>query len=137
MNNSSTMAESLQRAIITLLSSDSVLNATLSGIFDYVPTKTPYPYITVHMDFWENYSAGAQKRLSKHSTSVHLWSDYDGNAQLFNVIQRVELLLSNPTLSVAGGSIVNITLRKTELSPPDITRKRHASLHYDSIIEHS
>ena len=137
MNNSALLAESLQRATIIRLKSDSILTATLSGVFDYIPTATPLPYIATRMDSWGHYSAGMAVRVSHFNSTVQVWSGYDGNAELFTLMQRVELLLCLPAMNLAEGNLISISLRKTELSPPDVTRKRYGIMSYYSVIEHS
>ncbi len=129
----SLLTESLQRAVIERLGTDTVLGAAVSGVFDYVPPEATFPYIVVQMNAWHNRSAGYNAGISEHVFALEVWSDYDGNAELFDVMQRVESLLLWHSLNLTVGEMVNLTLRKSETAHVE-ERRRRGHMSYTAII---
>ena len=127
------LTESLQRAIISRLSADTVLAAETNGIVEYVPSATAFPYLVVQVNAWNNRSV-VGRALSECVLTVHVWSDYKGNAEILTLMQRVEELLSAPSLILSDGQLMALTLRKSEILPEAASRLRRGQMDYRALL---
>lgn len=97
----------LQTAIFSLLSGDSTLDGLVGDnkIFDNVPQDTAYPYVRIGL---ESTSDVGTKTLDGniHRVDVEVWSQYRGQKEIKQIMERLYLLLNNTTIGVTGANSV-------------------------------
>jgi len=97
----------LQTAIFTLLSGDSTLDGLVGDnkIFDNVPQDTTYPYVRIGL---ESTSDVGTKTLDGniHRVDIEAWSQYRGQKEIKQIMERLYLLLNNTTIGVTGANSV-------------------------------
>ena len=97
----------LQSAIFSLLSGDSTLDGLIGNnkVFDNVPQDTAYPYVRIGL---ESTSDVGTKTLdgNVHRVDIEVWSQYRGQKEIKEIMERLYLLFNNSTISVSGANSV-------------------------------
>ncbi|UOF81701.1 hypothetical protein [Caudoviricetes sp.] len=101
-------ALSLQIAHIAALRADATLVSFVgTRVYDYVPEKSPYPYIVYHItdsDEWDTTTDNGDE----HSVYVHVFDDAEGSKRARRIMQRVyELLHDVTTYPLTDHNLVN------------------------------
>lgn len=90
-------ADQLTGAHIAVLRSDPSLIAFVGGrIYNYVPRRTQYPYLTYHItdsDEWDTSTDNGEE----HSVYVHVWDDKEGASRTNQIMRRIHEVLHNVT----------------------------------------
>ena len=105
------MAEStlspLQSALYTKLTGNVPFMAAVTGLFDWVPEGTAYPYVT----FGEAMATprNAQDRFGRRTVeTLHVWSKQQGMLQVANIMSLITQALDHQTLTVTGHDAVMV-----------------------------
>tara|TARA_R100001015_G_C4619420_1_gene176137 strand:+ start:1131 stop:1541 length:411 start_codon:yes stop_codon:yes gene_type:complete len=126
----------LQSAVYTLLSGDSSLDTLIGDgrIYDSVaPQDSAYPYVVIGM---ETISDAGTNTLDGniYNLNIEVWSQYRGQKQIKEVMERIYNLVNNVSISVSGAdsvmSYVNTTTTMVEVD--GITR--HGIVNVDFTI---
>lgn len=99
--------DSVQRTIFSTLANDSTLRGLVSGVFDEVPTGTSFPYITLG-DMTEVGFNTFDRDGADTTITIHIWSKYRGNSEIFRILDRVNALLDGAALSTTPERLVKI-----------------------------
>ena len=116
----------LQSAIYSLLSDDSTLDGLIGNnkIFDSVaPQGTTYPYVIIGLETTRD--IGTKTLDGKvYNVDIEVWSQYRGQKEIKEVMERLYNLFNNATISVSGASsIMSYVINTTTLTEVDgITR---------------
>jgi len=102
---SGTSMKKIQQAIYTKLTSDTQLMAIITGLYDDVPTNINTPYIVMGDVLETNFNTFDKSGRNTLFT-LHIWSEYDGFAQCYDILERVNQLLDYQSLSVTGYNTV-------------------------------
>lgn len=102
-------SQALQAAIYEALSTDAGVLAALGGarIYDHVPRKVNYPYITFGQTTARDWGTGNGDG-EEHSISLHVWSLAAGRAEVASVVAAVRAALHDRDLSVSGHRLINL-----------------------------
>lgn len=91
----------LQEAIFDTL--DSALSC---GVYDFVPDKTPYPYVALggetSIEFDTDDTNGFEKTLT-----LHTWSQYAGNLEVMTIMKGIYDALHGQEIYVSGWNVVS------------------------------
>ena len=98
----------LQSAIFSLLSGDSNLDSLVGNnkIFDSIaPQDTAYPYVIIGLETIRDVGT---KTLDGniYNVDIDVWSQYRGQKEIKEIMERIYNLLNNATISVSGASSV-------------------------------
>ena len=98
----------LQSAIYSLLSGDSTLDGLVGNnkIFDSIaPQDTAYPYVIIGLETMRDVGT---KTLdgNVYNVDIDVWSQYRGQKEIKEIMERIYNLLNNATISVSGASSV-------------------------------
>jgi len=98
----------LQSAIFSLLSGDSTLDGLIGNnkIFDSIaPQDTAYPYVIIGLETMRDVGT---KTLdgNVYNVDIDVWSQYRGQKEIKEIMERIYNLLNNATISVSGASSV-------------------------------
>jgi hypothetical protein len=116
----------LQSAIYSTLSEDSTLDSLVGNnkIFDSTaPQGTAYPYVIIGLESARD--VGTKTKDGKvYNVDIEVWSQYRGQKQIKEVMERVYNLFNNATISVSGASsVMSFVIATTTLVEADgITR---------------
>lgn len=96
----------VQRAIYTVLSSDATLNAMVTGISDEPLQNQQHPYIVLGED-----TAASDDLLSETGSQVtltmHVWDKDAPTSRAKQIVDRINFLLHNATLTLLSGAAVS------------------------------
>ena len=116
----------LQSAIFSLLSGDSTLDSLVGNnkIFDTVaPQDTAYPYVLIGTEIATD--IGTKTLDGKlYNVDIDVWSQYRGQKEIKEIMERVYNLTNNVTISVSDAdSVMSYVNSATTLVEADgITR---------------
>ncbi len=126
----------LQSAIFSLLSGDSNLDSLVGNnkIFDSIaPQDTAYPYVIIGLETIRDVGT---KTLDGniYNVDIDVWSQYRGQKEIKEIMERIYNLLNNATISVSGASsIMSYVVNTVTLTEVDgITR--HGIVNVDFTI---
>lgn len=96
----------LQKAIYTVLSGDAtLLGLATGGVFDCPQEDTSFPYVTIGDDTLADWSSKTFD--GKEATiTIHSWSEAMGREEVKKIMDRIDTLLHNGSLSMTGHSLV-------------------------------
>lgn len=116
----------LQSALYTLLSGDSTLDSLLGNnkIFDSVaPQDTAYPYVLIGLETTTDIGTKSLDG-NLYNVDIDVWSQYRGQKEIKEVMERIYNLTNNVTISVSGAdSVMSFVNSSTTIVEADgITR---------------
>lgn len=114
----------LQQAVYTRLTADADLNALVgSGIYDHVPAKSAFPYITIG-DVTEVPNDTMQTSGRDVTLTLHYWSQAKGMKETHQIHDAVTASLDRWQGSIAGWGVTQMLLEfyDTFRDPDGVTR---------------
>lgn len=126
----------LQSAIYSLLSGDSTLDGLIGNnkIFDSIaPQDTAYPYVIIGLETMRDVGT---KTLdgNVYNVDIDVWSQYRGQKEIKEIMERIYNLLNNATIGVSdASSVMSYVVNAVTLTEVDgITR--HGIVNVDFTI---
>ncbi|PAN01041.1 hypothetical protein CJI59_13845 [Streptomyces sp. Alain-F2R5] len=126
----------VQAALYARLKGDATLTGEISGVYDYVPEDVPYPFVVIGeaTEVPDNWHGGFGRETV---VTLHVWSRYQGYAQVLRIGARVTALLDHQPLTIEGldhiATRFEFSQTLTDPEPPgDI---RHLVLRYRVVTE--
>lgn len=121
----------VQTAIYQRLKNDATLAGMVTGVYDYVPEGTAYPYVRIgdHLSTPDNTHDTYGREIT---ATIHVWTRSRGNAQGQAIATRIgELLDHRPRdLAVSGHRVVSIRLEFDQVLPDPDPEVRHHILRF-------
>lgn len=126
----------LQKTVFSALNSGNITDyesTSITGVFDDVPQGTAYPYIVVGEETAIDVSS-KDKDIFEHTLTVHVWSQYRGRRDIKVIMKQVHDILHDSSLTVSGGSMVNMRqeFQTTLLEGDGITR--HGVIRFRAVV---
>lgn len=100
------MLWSIHKALYQALTNDTTLMSMITGVFDEVPENQSYPYITLGEATINPFNT-FDKKGKETTHTMHIWSDYNGAKELYDIFAEVERILEGG-LALENGTLVNI-----------------------------
>ncbi|GHJ01616.1 hypothetical protein TPA0906_34810 [Streptomyces olivaceus] len=126
----------VQSAVYARLKADGALMALIQGVYDYVPEDVAYPFVVIGeaLETPDNRHGGFGRETV---ITLHVWSRYQGYAQVLRIGARVTALLDHQPLTLPGldwiATRFEFSQTLTDPEPPgDI---RHLVLRYRIVTE--
>lgn len=104
----------LQKALHSLLTSDSELSGLISGVFDFVPAKTAYPYVTLG-DMRSVDESTATSTLVRLNLTLHVYSRERGRKEAHEIMQLVYELLHDAQPVTEECRIVSLRYQSSQI----------------------
>jgi len=104
----------LQKAVYDKLSGDATLGALITGVFEYVPEGTNFPYVVIDdmkLKPWSNLS----KKGSEINFSIKTYCRERGSKTCLDIMDNVEDLLDEAALTVTNHALIHILLEYSEV----------------------
>ena len=125
----------LQSAIYSTLNGDSTLDSLVGNnkVFDNVPQDTAYPYVKIGLE--NSRDIGTKSLDGKvYNVDIEVWSQYRGQKEIKEVMERVYNLFNNATISVSGASsVMSFVVATTTLVEAD-GLTRHGIVNVDFTV---
>lgn len=129
-----TSLNDLQKAIYSKLTSDSALMGMITGVFDYVPDKQGFPYITIN-DFIENPFNVFGRRGKDVLVTLQIWSDKKGFKTSFDILSRVNTLLDDAQLTLENHQLISIQFESSLPSIDAFDGIRQVPIRYRCLVQ--
>ncbi len=99
----------LQQSIFATLSADTAITALIgpSRIFDDVPQKSAFPYLTLGQSSVRDWSTSTE-RGDEHLLTLHVWSRADGRRETHEIMGAIKSALHDRTLQLNGHRMINL-----------------------------
>lgn len=105
----------VQKAIYTQLQNDSALGALVTGIYDYVPDNTVFPYMAIRLSQVDDVS-GARQDGYEMRVDITVYSKQSGSVEAWTIFDRLYALLHNQPIATDNTvSIRNIRMQQASL----------------------
>jgi hypothetical protein len=98
----------LQKALFDKLSSGLTV-----PVFDAVPDKTPYPYVTLDYEVADNTTPISGKKRENRLFYLSVWSDYKGQAEVKRINSEIAAALDEVPLPLSTGTAVSVRVLRT------------------------
>ncbi len=95
----------LRQHIMQELGAHTPLTALISGIFDYVPSATIFPYFTIEQENAQDIS-GQSLPLYEANYLLHLWTQGSSQRDIMSIIQIIDERLTQTVLSSSSLHLV-------------------------------
>ena len=125
----------LQKALLALLKADGALEKQIEGrIYDRVPDKAEFPYVTLGSSNIYDWSTGTE-RGSEHLFTLNIWSRASGRKSVFTIMNLIDRLLAQPQLTLVGHRLVNLALQFSQARAEDNRDGYLGVLRYRAVTE--
>ena len=94
-------AVAVQTAVYNELNGNSSLTSSVSGIFDFVPESTTFPYVKVGDQTMVD-DGTKNKKGSDFTLIVHTFSRYRGSKEIKEIMSLVYDILHESSLTISG-----------------------------------
>lgn len=91
----------VQTALYETLTADATLAGMVTGVFDYVPEGTAYPYVHVGeaTEIPDNTHSGFGRQTV---VTLHVWSQHRGFSEALTIAARIIQVLDHAPLTIDG-----------------------------------
>ncbi|QDP61061.1 MAG: putative tail completion protein [Prokaryotic dsDNA virus sp.] len=123
----------VQKIVYSTLNGDSTLDGLVGNnkIFDNVPQDTTYPYVVIGT---ENTRDNGTKTVDGriYNFDIEVYSQYRGQKEIKNIMERIYNLMHDVTLSVSGASNVmsRVITTSTFVEVDGITRQGSVNVEF-------
>jgi hypothetical protein len=100
----------LQSAVVAALTANPDLTAATGGtprVFDDVPPKTPYPYLSLGQTIERDWATSSDDGR-EHTLTLHVWSRTPGRREVHNIAALVRATLHLTALALDGHRLINL-----------------------------
>ena len=99
----------LQQSIYAAVTAETQIITLLGGprIFDDVPQKTEFPYLTLGQSSVRDWSTGTEPG-DEHILTLHVWSRAAGRREAHEIMGAIRTALHNRALTLSGHRLVNL-----------------------------
>ncbi len=109
----------LQKAMLAALKADTSLEGLIEGrIYDRVPPKATYPYVTLGSSNTYDWST-ATERGSEHLFTLNIWNRADGRKSVLRIMHAIEQLLAAAQLRLDGHRLINLVPQSSQARAED------------------
>jgi len=99
----------LQRSLYQAIRTSAEITSLLGGakVYDDVPQRTDFPYITLGQSIVRDWSTGTEAG-HEHVVTVHVWSRSAGRKQTHEIMGALQARLHDQTLPLVENHLVNL-----------------------------
>ncbi|MGH6859931.1 MAG: DUF3168 domain-containing protein [Phyllobacterium sp.] len=125
----------LQKALLAVLKADKTVEKLVGGrIYDRVPEKADFPYVTLGSSSIYDWST-ATERGGEHLFTLHVWDRAGGRTTVFRIMDAIDRLLFEPELALADHRLVNLDLQYSQARAEDNRDGYLGILRYRAVTE--
>lgn len=129
-------AAALQKALFDALKNDSGLAETLGGarIYDHVPPRTPFPYVTLGETASRDWSTASEKG-AEHFLNIQIWAKENGRKRVLDIAAKIAARLDEWPIALNGHRLVNLTLAEMVARNTDGLGNYLGTMRYRAVTE--
>lgn len=125
----------IQQALHGILSSDTELAGMVTGIFDFVPAKTDYPYVTLG-DSRATDQSTQNQRFTQLSLTLQIYSRARGRKEADQIMQRIHTLLDGAALVAEDFQIVDLRYTQSQIDLLRDGLTYLGKIQFNAFVEH-
>ncbi|MBY0355381.1 MAG: DUF3168 domain-containing protein [Rickettsiales bacterium] len=123
----STAADALQRAIFSVLSANTAVMASVTGIYDHVPDGTALPYIVIAQGDSVDASTSTTQAV-RLSLNLVIFSQASGRAQALDILAKLQTSLASPLTLNNGWRCAYLRAENANVQARDNDRLRQITM---------
>ncbi len=130
-------AAALQKALFETLKNDDELIESIGGerIYDHVPPKTPFPYVTLGETACRNWDTSTEKG-GEHFLNIQIWAKESGRKRVLDIAAKIATALDEKPVEVSGGHrVVNLMLTEVLARNTDGMGSYLGTMRYRAVTE--
>jgi hypothetical protein len=124
----------LQAALHQALSSDTALMDAVTGIYDFVPADTAYPYVTLGSMRGSDISAVAVQ-LTQIDVTIHVYSRERGRKEAAEIMRRLQTVLEEEAPEPEGFGLVTLRLLNSEITQERDGLTYHGRMQWRAVLQ--
>ena len=125
----------LQKALLGFLKSDASLAKLIDGrVYDRVPAKTAFPYVTLGSSNIYDWSTATEPG-SEHLFTLNIWHRAGGRKHVLEIMNVIDRQLRQAVLTLAGHRLVNLDLQYSQARADDSRDGYLGILRYRAVTE--
>ncbi|WP_319529367.1 DUF3168 domain-containing protein [uncultured Cohaesibacter sp.] len=109
-------SRSLEQALFAHLKAGNDLITLLGGarLYDEPKRNSDLPYLTLATSYSRDWSTGSDKG-EEHRLLLTVWTGTEDRALQQSILDCLSTLLADPSLSLTGHHLVNLTIERTDM----------------------
>ncbi|PWL19030.1 DUF3168 domain-containing protein [Falsochrobactrum shanghaiense] len=129
-------AAALQKALFEALKNDGELIESLGGerVYDHVPPKTPFPYITLGETLSHDWSTASEPGV-EHFLNIQIWAREAGRKRVLDIAAHIATRLAEGILVLEGHRLVNLMLTEVLARNTDGLGSYLGTMRYRAVTE--
>lgn len=129
-------AAALQKALFEALKNDGELIESLGGerVYDHVPPKTPFPYITLGETLSHDWSTASEPG-AEHFLNIQIWAREAGRKRVLDIAAHIATRLAEGILVLEGHRLVNLMLTEVLARNTDGLGSYLGTMRYRAVTE--
>ena len=129
-------AAALQKALFEALKNDGELIESLGGerVYDHVPPKTPFPYITLGETLSHDWSTASEPG-GEHFLNIQIWAREAGRKRVLDIAAHIATRLAEGILVLEGHRLVNLMLTEVLARNTDGLGSYLGTMRYRAVTE--
>lgn len=132
------ISDEIHEAVYELLTGDVTLtNLVTGGIHDEVPQNRSYPFVQMGSESFESKRATFSVDGRNVLVRIHVWSQYQGAKEAWNIIARIGTLLDETTPAVDGAVVESCEVELAQVLPDPDGITRHGVMDLRVLIAES
>lgn len=126
----------LQKGIYETLASNPDITGLLGGanIFDEVPQRTRYPYLTLGQTVERDWSTGSEEG-TEHVVTLHVWSRAGGKRQAHEILNKIHEVLHDSLVALSDHHLVNLRQEYAEARQEADDETYHGIARFRTVTE--
>lgn len=124
----------LQAALHECLSGDATLGALLNGVFDFVPAKTAYPYMTIG-DMSSSDVSAVEAVLTQIDVVLHVYSRGRGRKEAGDIMQRILQILPDNLAELEDFRLVSMRHIGSDVRLESDGLSYHARMRWRAVVQ--
>jgi hypothetical protein len=123
----------VQTAIYSRLTGDATLMALINGVYDFVPDNKAFPFVTIGMADWTDRGSHTTEGYTGLVT-VNSWTQARGRKTNLAILDEIDRLLHNVSLSVSGWGVISLRRDMTTVLVEDDAVTYHGIIRFKFLI---
>jgi hypothetical protein len=126
----------MQAALHEALLADDALVGMVEGVYDHVPAKTAYPYVTIG-DMRATDVSAVETQLVQMQCALHLYSRERGRKEISTIMQRLHDLLHDTQLSMASYSMIRMHYAGSQIAQERDGLTYHGQMRFEVMLQYT
>lgn len=124
----------VQAALHAALEADAPLMGTVTGVFDFVPPQTAFPYVTLGEMRVTDVST-VECTLRQVEPVLHVYSRSKGRREVSDIMEKLHARLHNGALPIAGYTLVSLRFAGSDIVQERDGNTYHGRMRFSAVVQ--